>query len=175
MWGRERTAIYAGLTGQRYASNSAKGLDHLFQPGLGKEAHIAAALKLPSPFDPRPWPGPEPDVEFVVQAVATWQQVLAVGREATPCPPDNGASGATLGGHAEAFSMPERSKGGGGQETSLSGHDGCAVTMARQDVSQSFGSGFRDCGRLGALRGFSPYHPRREVGFGPMAWTSGRG
>ena len=74
VWGRERTAIYAGLTGQRYASNSAKGLDHLLQPGLGKEAHIAAALKLPSPFDPRPWP--EPDVEFVVQAVATWQQVL---------------------------------------------------------------------------------------------------
>ena len=74
VWGRERTAIYAGLTGQRYASNSTKGLDHLLPPGLGKEAHIRASSVLPSPFAPSPWP--EPDVAFVIQAVATWQQAL---------------------------------------------------------------------------------------------------
>ena len=74
VWGRERTAIYAGLTGQRYASNAAKGLDHLLPPGMGKQEHIAAALELPSPFAPRPWP--EPDMSFVIQAVATWRQAL---------------------------------------------------------------------------------------------------
>ena len=69
-----RTELYAGISGQRYPGTSAKGLDHLLPPGLGKEAHIAQALPLPSPFRPRPWP--EPDVDFVLHAVTVWQEAL---------------------------------------------------------------------------------------------------
>ena len=75
IWGRMRSAIFAGLTGQRYPSSSAKGLDHLLPPGLGKEEHVAQAKRLPSsPFHPADWP--EPDVSFVVQALGVWQQFL---------------------------------------------------------------------------------------------------
>lgn len=48
--------------------------DHLLAPGLGKEAHIAEAGLLPSPFAPSPWP--EPDIQFVVALIATWHQFL---------------------------------------------------------------------------------------------------
>ena len=64
--GRERSLIFAGLSGQRYAAASARGLDHLLPPGLGPELHMAQSAKLPSPFCPRPWP--EPDVLFVIEA-----------------------------------------------------------------------------------------------------------
>ena len=74
IWGRQRTDIYAGLSGQRYASSSARGLDHLLVPGLGKEAHMAASAELPTPFHPRDWP--EPDIGFVVEALFVWQQFL---------------------------------------------------------------------------------------------------
>ena len=69
-----RTELYAGVSGQRYPGTSAKGLDHLLQPGLGKESHMAQALLLPSPFRPRAWP--EPDVDFVLHAVVVWQEAL---------------------------------------------------------------------------------------------------
>ena len=72
--GRARARIFAGLSGQRYAPATSKGLDHLLPPGLGPEAHIKAALDLPSPFAPRAWP--EPDVEFVIDTVWIWQQWL---------------------------------------------------------------------------------------------------
>ena len=71
---RDRTRIFAGLSGQRYASSSSKGLDHLLPPGLGPERHMAAALQQPSPFRPQKWP--EPDVEFVVNTLAIWQDHL---------------------------------------------------------------------------------------------------
>ena len=71
---QRRADIYAGLSGQRHPGNSKRGLDHLLSPGLGKEAHIQAALQLPSPFHMRPWP--EKDVDFVLHAIAVWQQVL---------------------------------------------------------------------------------------------------
>ena len=71
---RDRTGIYAGLSGQRYASSSARGLDHLLPPGLGPSGHIAAALQQPSPFRPRPWP--EPDVGFLVDTFALWREHL---------------------------------------------------------------------------------------------------
>lgn len=69
---KDRAAIFAGLSGQRYPSASSRGLDHLLPPGLGPEVHMAASDKLPSPFLPRPWP--EPDVTFLVQALITWRQ-----------------------------------------------------------------------------------------------------
>ena len=68
---RDRTFVFAGLTGQRYPSSSTKGLDHLIPPGLGKEGHLEESAKIPSPFHPRDWP--EPDVQFVVEALFVWQ------------------------------------------------------------------------------------------------------
>ena len=52
VFGRDRTRVYANLSGQRYAPNTSKGLDHLLPPGPGPEAHILQALQLPSPFVP---------------------------------------------------------------------------------------------------------------------------
>ena len=69
-----RTALFAGFSGQRYPANSRKGLDHLLRPGMGKDEHIKQATGLPSPFQLRAWP--EPDVDFVLHAIATWQQAL---------------------------------------------------------------------------------------------------
>jgi len=72
---QHRAELFAGLTGQRYPGNSRKGLDHLLPPGLGKEQHMEAAGRLPSPFRLREWP--DPDVDFVLHAVAVWRQHLA--------------------------------------------------------------------------------------------------
>eukprot|EP00435_Cladocopium_sp_Y103_P041263 s83_g11.t1 len=73
---QHRTALFAGLTGERCPGNASKGLaDHLLPPGLGKERHLEAACTLPSPFRVRPWP--EPDVDFVLHALAVWQHHLA--------------------------------------------------------------------------------------------------
>lgn len=55
---RDRTAIFAGLTGQRYAAASSGGLDHLLPPGLGPVQHVTEALRHPSPFCPVVWPEP---------------------------------------------------------------------------------------------------------------------
>ena len=74
VFGRDRTAIFAGLSGQRYASAASRGLDHLLQPGLGPELHMAESLRQPSPFRPRDWP--EPDVRFVTNALVIWQDHL---------------------------------------------------------------------------------------------------
>eukprot|EP00435_Cladocopium_sp_Y103_P044302 s412_g12.t1 len=71
---RDRTRIFAGLTGQRYASSTSRGLDHLLPPGLGPQQHIAAALRQPSPFSPTEWP--EPDVGFVVDTLVLWRNHL---------------------------------------------------------------------------------------------------
>ena len=57
VWGRERTAIYAGLTGQRYASNSTKGLDHLLPPGLGKGGTHQSFLSASFTFCSQPMAG----------------------------------------------------------------------------------------------------------------------
>ena len=71
---RDRAQVFAGLGGQRYAADSARGLDPLLPPGLGKERHMAASATLPSPFAPRPWP--ELDVAFNIDAIAIWQAYL---------------------------------------------------------------------------------------------------
>jgi hypothetical protein len=69
-----RANIFAGLSGQRYPGSSTKGLDHLIEPGVGKEEHIRRARGLPSPFRTRFWP--ERDVDFVLYAVQTWGPFL---------------------------------------------------------------------------------------------------
>ena len=71
---RDRATIYCGLTGQRHAADSSKGLDHLLPPGLGKTGHIAASESLSSPFVAQDWP--EQDVTFVLDAVCTWRTSL---------------------------------------------------------------------------------------------------
>ncbi|CAE7225929.1 unnamed protein product, partial [Symbiodinium sp. CCMP2456] len=71
---RLRAAAYTSNSGQRYSSESAKGLDFLLQPGLGKERHILAAKALPSPFQPKPWP--ELDIHFVLHTLAVWRENL---------------------------------------------------------------------------------------------------
>ena len=70
----DRARIYARLSGQRHPTDSARGLDHLLLPGLGKEGHIAQALQLPSPFRAGVWP--ELDVQFTLDAICTWRETL---------------------------------------------------------------------------------------------------
>ena len=74
IFGRDRSWIYSGLTGQRYPSSSSRGLDHLLPAGLGMTDHVDQAKALPSPFAAKPWP--EDDVGFVVEAIAVWQHFL---------------------------------------------------------------------------------------------------
>ena len=71
---QDRAQVYAGLSGQRYAADTTRGLNPLLPPGLGKEGHMEASAKLGSPFAPRPWP--ELDIAFVVDAIAIWQWAL---------------------------------------------------------------------------------------------------
>ena len=65
---------HAGLSGQRFSSESSKGLDHILPPGLGKELHILHSSELPSPFLPRVWP--DDDVEFVAHTIGVWRELL---------------------------------------------------------------------------------------------------
>ena len=67
---QERAQAWAYLGMQRAAGNSNRGLDHLLQPGLGKERHMAAALELPSPF--KPGTTTDPDLRFAAITMATW-------------------------------------------------------------------------------------------------------
>ena len=71
---RDRTQVFASLSGQRYPGNSSKGLDHLLPPGLGKEGHLEASSLLRSPFRHQKWPGP--DVAFVIHSLWVWQASL---------------------------------------------------------------------------------------------------
>lgn len=71
---RDRTRIFAGLTGQRYPGASNKGLDHILPPGLGPECHMEEGSQVTSPFNPQPWP--EPDVAFVLHAICVWQEAF---------------------------------------------------------------------------------------------------
>ena len=71
---RDRTALYAGLTGQRYAAQSSRGLGFLLPPGLGKEEHCKRSLSLPTPFAPRDWP--ELDVSFALDGIRVWRGAL---------------------------------------------------------------------------------------------------
>ena len=71
---RDRTQVFASLSGQRYPGNSSKGLDHLLPPGLGKEGHLEASAQLQSPFRHQKWP--EPDVAFVIHSLWVWRAFL---------------------------------------------------------------------------------------------------
>ena len=74
VFGKQRTKFFAGTSGQRYPSDSSRGLDHLLPPGLGPEEHMKASSALPSPFAPADWP--ELDVSFVVDSIRIWREFL---------------------------------------------------------------------------------------------------
>ena len=78
VFGRVKSAVFAGHSGQRYAPASSRGLDHLLPPGLGPKEHMRGAAELPTPFRPRDWP--EPDIGFVIEAICP----ACLGREAAP-------------------------------------------------------------------------------------------
>ena len=75
---RDRAQIFAGNSGQRYASDTSKGLDHLLKPGLGKgkEGHMAQAMELQSSFAAQSWP--EDDVAFLAESIRVWGADLPV-------------------------------------------------------------------------------------------------
>ena len=70
----DRAKLYSGLGGQRHPADSARGLDHLLPPGLGKSEHLRRALHLPSPFLVKSWP--EADVSFVLDMICVWRECL---------------------------------------------------------------------------------------------------
>ena len=70
----DRAKLYSGLGGQRHPADSARGLDHLLPPGLGKSEHLRRALHLPSPFLVKSWP--EADVGFVLDMICVWRECL---------------------------------------------------------------------------------------------------
>ncbi len=76
---QERAQAWAYLGMQRAAGNSHRGLDHLLQPGLGKERHMEAALALPSPY--KPGTCTDPDLRFAACTVAVWGPHLSQWRE----------------------------------------------------------------------------------------------
>ena len=60
----------ASIGTQRAAGDSKRGLDHMFQPGLGKEEHVRRAREAANPFD-----GPavaDPDLVFAATVIATF-------------------------------------------------------------------------------------------------------
>ena len=76
---KRRGLAWAAVGKQRAAANSKYGLDHLLQPGLGKEEHIRQAKLLDSPYDVQmPM---DTDIAFAVYALACWQQHLPSWRD----------------------------------------------------------------------------------------------
>ena len=68
---QRRGLAWAAVGKQRAAANSRYGLDHLLQPGLGKEEHIRQARLLDSPYDAQmPL---DDDIAFAIYALACWQ------------------------------------------------------------------------------------------------------
>ena len=76
---QERAQAWAYLGMQRAAGNSHRGLDHLLQPGLGRDRHIHAATALPSPY--RPGTTTDPDLRFAAYTMAIWGPFIGPWRE----------------------------------------------------------------------------------------------
>ena len=75
---RQRGLVWASQGTQRAAGSSSRGLDHLIEPGLGKELHIRAAKQLTSPFDVS---APiDRDMHFAIFALTVWRQHLPAWR-----------------------------------------------------------------------------------------------
>ena len=75
---RQRALAQAALGSQRAAGDSKKGLDHMFEPGLGKESHIQRATAAPNPFEVK-----QPvdlDLAFAAEALAIFGPGVAAWR-----------------------------------------------------------------------------------------------
>eukprot|EP00435_Cladocopium_sp_Y103_P019584 s1435_g4.t1 len=66
IFGRDRTRIFAGVTGQRYAATGPRA--------PSPAGSMAASAEMPSPFTPHDWP--EPDVLFVVECIYAWREAM---------------------------------------------------------------------------------------------------
>ena len=76
---QERAQAWAYLGMQRASGNSRRGLDHLLQPGLGREGHMKQALALPSPY--RPGTTTDPDLRFAAHTMAVWGPAIGAWRQ----------------------------------------------------------------------------------------------
>ena len=74
-----RAALPASLGTQRFPGNSSRGLDHLLQPGLGRDEHLRQARTLPSPF--KPCQIVDDDVAFCSRALAIMGPFLIKWRQ----------------------------------------------------------------------------------------------
>ena len=75
---RHRASVAAAMGKQRAAGNSLRGLDHMLMPGLGSQAHMAAAADVLSPFSAL---APvDADVKFALYAMKVLGESLPVWR-----------------------------------------------------------------------------------------------
>ena len=71
---RFKAKAMATLGSQRATSDSSRGLDHIFPPGLGKESHLEHALRLPSPYETAA--EHDKDLSFAMTAAGVWGPYL---------------------------------------------------------------------------------------------------
>eukprot|EP00974_Lingulodinium_polyedra_P123916 11188564-Lingulodinium_polyedra.AAC.1 len=76
---KHRALAQAAAGAQRAPGSSTRGLDHMFPPGLGKEAHIARATAAGSPFDAKL--PVDRDVQFAAATMAALGPWVGAWRE----------------------------------------------------------------------------------------------
>ena len=76
---QETAQAWAYLGMQRATGRSHRGLDHLLQPGLGRDRHMVTATALPSPY--RPGTTTDPDLRFAAYTMAVWGPLIGPWRE----------------------------------------------------------------------------------------------
>ena len=76
---QDRAQAWAYMGMQRAAGHSKRGLDHLLQPGLGREKHMEQALALPSPY--KPGATVDPDLRFAALTMAIWGPYITPWRK----------------------------------------------------------------------------------------------
>ena len=77
---QETAQAWAYLGMQRAAGRSHRGLDHLLQPGLGRDRHMVTATALPSPYRPMVITT-DPDLKFAAYTMAVWGPFIGPWRE----------------------------------------------------------------------------------------------
>ena len=75
---RYKAKAMAALGTQRATSDSSRGLDHIFPPGLGRDAHLRKAKDLPSPLAPTAHH--DDDLAFALQALSVWGPYISKWR-----------------------------------------------------------------------------------------------
>ena len=75
---RQRALAQAALGSQKAAGDSKKGLDHMLEPGLGKERHIQRATAAANPFEVKQ--PTDLDLAFAAEALAIFGPGIATWR-----------------------------------------------------------------------------------------------